>query len=137
MSLRVSYTYISVSVALWCSIHCHDGTRSSERLQRLQANPELYRKSSHAELGVAKILGSPLNRPQERQTLQEGLGPGSVPHLLGDRIFRESSLPGNAWVCGSGKATAIRSFRHCKPAACSLGLTEANVRLSLICGFPC
>ena len=39
-------------------------------------------------------------------------------------------------VCGSGKATAIWSFRHCKPAACILGLPGANMRLSLICGFP-
>ena len=55
---------------------------------------------------------------------------------LGDRIFRENSEPGNARVCGSGKATAIWSFRHCKPAACILGLTGASMRLSLICGFP-
>ena len=56
--------------------------------------------------------------------------------LLGDRIFRQTCVPGNARVCGSGDATAIWSFRHCKPAACILGLTGANMRLSLICGFP-
>ena len=39
-------------------------------------------------------------------------------------------------VCASGEATAIWSFRHCKPAARILGLTGANVRLSLMCGFP-
>ena len=27
------------------------------------------------------------------------------------------------------------AFRHCEPAACILGLTGANMRLSLICGF--
>ena len=37
---------------------------------------------------------------------------------------------------GSGKATAIWSFRHCEPAACILCLAGANMRLSLICGFP-
>ena len=65
----------------------------------------------------------------------------SRPHLeasgvrSGDRVFQEISVPGNARVCGSGKATAIWSFRHCKPAACILGLTGASMRLSLICGF--
>ena len=57
--------------------------------------------------------------------------------LLGDRIFRETCVPGNARVSGSGEATAIWSFRHSKPAARILGLTVANMRLSLICGFPC
>ena len=42
----------------------------------------------------------------------------------------------NARPCGSGEAAAIRSFGRCKPAACILGLTGANTRLSLICGFP-
>ena len=56
---------------------------------------------------------------------------------LGDWIFRETRVPGNARVCGSGEATAIWSFRHCKAAACILGLTGANMRLSLIYGFPC
>ena len=40
------------------------------------------------------------------------------------------------WVCGSGKATAIWSFRHYKPAACIPDITGANMRRSLICGFP-
>ena len=40
-------------------------------------------------------------------------------------------------VCGLGKATAIWRIRRCKPAACILGLTGADARLSLICGFPC
>ena len=37
---------------------------------------------------------------------------------------------------GRKKTTAIWSLRHCKPAACILGPTGANMRLSLICGFP-
>ena len=45
-------------------------------------------------------------------------------------------VPGNARVRRSGKSTAIWSFRHCKPAACILGLAGADMRLSLICGFP-
>ena len=49
---------------------------------------------------------------------------------------RRLDMPGDARVCGSREATAIWSFRHCKPAACILGLTGANMRLSLICGFP-
>ena len=50
------------------------------------------------------------------------LGTPLVPsRLRGDRSFRESSVPGNARVCGSGKATTIWSFRHCKRAACILG----------------
>ena len=36
------------------------------------------------------------------------------------------AAPGSARVRGSGKATAIWSLRHCKPAACIL-----------MCGFPC
>ena len=32
----------------------------------------------------------------------------------------------------SGEATASWSFRHCKPAACILGLTGVDMRLSLI-----
>ena len=51
------------------------------------------------------------------------------------RIFWETCVPGNARVSGSGEATAIWSPRHCKPAACILGLTGANMQLSLICGF--
>ena len=43
---------------------------------------------------------------------------------------------GSAWFRGLGKATAIRSFRHCEPAACILGLTGATVPLSPVCGFP-
>ena len=50
--------------------------------------------------------------------------------------FRETCVPGNARVCGSGKASAIWSFRHCKPAACILGLAGAKMQLSLICGSP-
>ena len=46
--------------------------------------------------------------------------------VLGDRVFRETCVPGNARVCGSGRATAIWSCRLCKPAACILGLTRAN-----------
>jgi len=34
-----------------------------------------------------------------------------------------------ALLCGPGKATAIWSFRHRKPAACILGLTAADARL--------
>ena len=56
--------------------------------------------------------------------------------ILGDRTFWETCVPGNARVCGSGEATAIWSFRHCKPAACILGLAGANTRFSLICGLP-
>ena len=36
---------------------------------------------------------------------------------LGDLVFRESSVPVDAQVCVSGEATAIWSFRHCKPAS--------------------
>ena len=54
----------------------------------------------------------------------------------GDQIFRETRVPGNVQVCGRGEATAIWSIRRCKPAACILGLTGANMRLPLICGFP-
>ena len=57
-------------------------------------------------------------------------------HYLGDRIFWANSVPGNALVCVSREAAAIWSSRHCKPAACILGLTGANLRLSLTCGFP-
>ena len=39
-------------------------------------------------------------------------------------------------TCESGEAAAIWSSRHCKPTACILGPTGANMRLSLICGFP-
>ena len=39
----------------------------------------------------------------------------------------------NLHVIGSREAAAIWSFRHCKPAACILGLTGADMRLSLIC----
>ena len=63
---------------------------------------------------------------------EEGQGKSTV----GDRVSWESSVPGNALVCGSGEAAAIWSSRRRKPAACILGLTGANMRLSLICGFP-
>ena len=63
--------------------------------------------------------------------------PSSGLRVLGDRIFRETSVPGNARGCGSGEATAIWSFRHYKPAASILGPTGANMWLSLICGFLC
>ena len=42
---------------------------------------------------------------------------------LGDRILRESSVPGNA---------QRPQKEHCKPAACILGLIRANMRLSLL-----
>ena len=48
-------------------------------------------------------------------------GHSLVAGCLGDRVFRESSVPGNAPVCGSGEAIAIWSVRRCKPAACILG----------------
>ena len=52
-------------------------------------------------------------------------------------MFRESCVPGNARARGSGEASAIWSLRHCKPAACILGLIGANVRLTLVyTGFP-
>ena len=34
---------------------------------------------------------------------------------------------------GEREATAIWGFSHCKPAACVLGLTGANMRVSLMC----
>ena len=58
------------------------------------------------------------------------------PPLLGDRVFRASSVPGNGRACGSGEAAASWSLRHCTPAACIPGLTGANRRLSLIRRFP-
>ena len=48
---------------------------------------------------------------------------------LGDRVFWETCGPGNT---RSGKTVAIWSHRHCKPAACTLGLTGANMRISLM-----
>ena len=57
-------------------------------------------------------------------------------HMSGDRILRETCVLGDARVCGSGEATAIWSSRHCKPAACILGLAGASMRLSLKCGLP-
>ena len=76
--------------------------------------------------------------PGDAGTVTSGHGnrPRTEARPLGDRIFRESSVPVNAQVSGSGKATVIWSFRHCKSAACILGLTGANMRLSLMCGSP-
>ena len=83
------------------------------------------------------FVNTHVKKVMKRLSLLRHHGTPMMAHLqFGDRVSRESSVPGNARVCGSIKATAIWSFRHCKPAACILGLTGANMRLSLIRGFP-
>ena len=69
--------------------------------------------------------------PHSRRVSSEGRSISG----LGDRIFRETSVPGKARVCGSGEATGIWSFRRCKPAACILDPTGASMRLCPILGF--
>ena len=55
-----------------------------------------------------------------------------------NRVFRESCVIGKYAGLRVGKRRPRSgAFRHCKAAACILGLTGANMRLSLICGFPC
>ena len=49
----------------------------------------------------------------------------------GKAPYRETRV-----FAGREKQPQSGAFRHCKPAACILGLTGANTRLSLTCGFP-
>ena len=60
-----------------------------------------------------------------------GLGSRWVTEFSGKTPCRETR-----GFAGREKQPQPGAFRHCKPAACILGLTGATMRLSLICGFP-
>ena len=58
--------------------------------------------------------------------------PGS---LCSVKIVQKS--PVMRGFAGGGKQPQSGAFRRCRPAACILGLARADMRLSLMCGFPC
>ena len=85
------------------------------------SNPEACRRFPCA-LGPA---------PPRPATPHRALRPGPLPSPTSLPVV-QPCVPGNARVCGSGEVTAIWSLRHCKPAACILGLIGANMQISLM-----
>ena len=79
---------------------------------------------------VTSVLTRLDNRDSDSHFLFSGVGTALiwVTGSSGKAPYREMRR-----VCGSGEA-AVWSFGQSKPAACILGLTGANMRLSLISG---
>ena len=135
--LKVHWVAAHSSTPAFCG-QLPDGVRG--RRSSLRDNPSegtsptrrAAEEESAGPKGTGMLVG---RRPKFCTASRDGL-PDSRRHVrelhLRGRVFRESSVPGNAQVCGSGKATAIWSFRHCKPAACIPVLNGANMRLSLV-----